>query len=51
MERSGDLFGIATSNGRTLAEAALKALRIEEYLLLSGRPVKSRPESQSRTSI
>ena len=24
-------FGIATSNGRTLAEAALKALRIEEY--------------------
>ena len=27
----GILFGIATSNGRTLAEAALKALRIEEY--------------------
>ena len=28
---AGDSFGIATSNGRTLAEAALKALRIEEY--------------------
>ena len=27
----GILFGIATSNGRTLTEAALKALRIEEY--------------------
>ena len=35
----GILFGIATSSGS------------RSTLLLSGRPVKSRPENQSRTSI
>lgn len=29
--KHGILFGIATSNGRTLADAALKALRIQDY--------------------
>lgn len=30
-KENGILFGIATSNGRTLAEAALKALQIDSY--------------------